>query len=125
MSNALRARYMGDTVATVPPARLVTMLYDALSQDLKIAEGALREPNLLLANDRLSHAQAIVTELRVSLDPSKWEGGPGLAALYDFISRELIAANVGKDAAKVRSVRRLVEPLRDAWHQAAATIASS
>ena len=124
MSNALRARYMGDTVATVPPARLVTMLYDALAQDLVVAEGALRDGDLLLANDKLGRAQAIVTELRVSLDPTKWEGGPGLLALYDFVGRELIAANVGKDPAKVRSVRRLIEPLRDAWHQAAATIAS-
>ena len=32
---------------------------------------------------------------------------------------ELLDANVKKDAAKVTSVRALVEPLRDAWHQAA------
>ncbi|HEV7861914.1 MAG TPA: flagellar protein FliS [Acidimicrobiia bacterium] len=42
-----------------------------------------------------------------------------MAALYQFMVTELLEANVRKDAAKVASVRELVEPLRDAWHQAA------
>ena len=118
-SQTLRNRYVSDTVATVSPARLVTMLYDALVRDLHQAEQALETGERQVANERLLHAQAIITELRVSLDTSVWEGGPALAGLYDFLLRELVDANVNRDAEKLRSCRHLVEPLAEAWHIAA------
>ncbi len=36
MSAALRARYMGDTVATASPQQLLVMLYDRLALDLEL-----------------------------------------------------------------------------------------
>src|SRR4051794_22554446 len=120
---AARSRYVTDAVETVSPAKLVTMLYDALVGDLQLAEDQLRgSRDLRVVNDRLVHAQAIVLELRAGLDPTKWSGGPGLAQLYAFILDELVKANVEKSADRVRSVRKLVEPLQEAWHQAAASI---
>jgi len=71
---------------------------------------------------RLTRAQDIVLELRSALDPSAWSGGPGLASLYAFLLTEMISANVQNDAAKVAACRELVEPLRDAWRQAAASL---
>jgi flagellar protein FliS len=48
-----------------------------------------------------------------------WDGAAGLAALYTFIYGELLAANIKRDPAKISTCRGLVEPLRDAWRQAA------
>jgi flagellar secretion chaperone FliS len=118
-ASMIRNRYVGDSVATASPARLVTMLYDRLVRDLTTAEAALAGGHLETANNALIHAQEIVWELAAGLDTTKWSGGPALAALYQFILSELLEANVKKDAAKVSSVRGLVEPLRDAWHRAA------
>jgi flagellar protein FliS len=118
-ASMIRNRYVGDSVSTASPARLVTMLYDRLVRDLSTAEAALAVSDLAAANTALVHAQDVVWELAAGLDPSKWSGGPALAALYQFIRGELVAANVKKDAAKVASVRELVEPLQDAWHRAA------
>lgn len=119
-----RSRYVTDAVDTVSPAKLVTMLYDALVRDLQLVEDQLNGPrDLRFVNDRLVHAQAIVLELRAGLDPTKWSGGPGLAQLYAFILDELVRANVEKSTDRVRSVRKLVEPLQEAWHQAAASVA--
>ena len=118
-TSMIRNRYVGDSVATASPGRLVTMLYDRLVRDLVAAEAALATRDLEGANGALIHAQEIVWELAAGLDPTKWSGGPALASLYQFILDELLAANVQKDAAKVITVRQLVEPLRDAWHQAA------
>jgi flagellar secretion chaperone FliS len=118
-ASMIRNRYVGDSVSTASPARLVTMLYDRLVRDLTTAEGALASGDLEPASNNLIHAQEIVWELAAGLDPTKWSGGPALAALYQFMLGELLDANVRKDAAKVTSVRELVEPLRDAWHQAA------
>jgi flagellar secretion chaperone FliS len=124
-ASMIRNRYVGDSVATASPARLVTMLYDRLVRDLVAAEGALVEPDLAAANEALIHAQKILWELAAGLDPTRWSGGPALAALYQFMITELLAANVGKDRDRVAAVRGLVEPLRDAWHQAAAEMAAA
>ena len=121
---AVRNRYVKDAVSTVSPARLVTMLYDALVKDLSLAEKALAARDMQSAHDRLVHAQDIVLELQSGLDVEKWDGGQALMSLYTFVHRELTMANVRKDLAKVTTVRRLVEPLRDAWHQAAGSSAA-
>jgi flagellar protein FliS len=122
-TSMIRNRYVGDSVGTASPARLVTMLYDRLVRDLLAGEAALTAGELEEANNALIHAQEIVWELAAGLDPARWSGGPALAALYQFLLSELLDANVKKDAAKVTAVRSLVEPLRDAWHQAAELVA--
>ena len=124
-ASMIRNRYVGTSVDTASPARLVTMLYDRLVRDLTTAEAALAGADLEGASNALIHAQEIVWELAAGLDPTKWSGGPALAALYQFMLSELLDANVKKDAAKVAVVRDLVEPLRDAWHQAAELAAGS
>lgn len=116
---ALRSRYTSDAASTASPARLVTMLYDRLVRDLVLAEAALETQDPASVHRELVHAQAIVFELRTSLDETAWDGGPGLASLYDWLMTELANANIAKDAAKVASCREIVEPLRDAWHEAA------
>ena len=115
----MRNRYMGDSVTTASPARLVTMLYDRLVRDLEVGEAALSAGDLEGANKQLVHAQDILWELLAGLDVTKWSGGPGLAALYQFLIAELVTANVNKDAAGVATCKELIEPLRDAWHKAA------
>lgn len=121
---AVRNRYVQDAVSTVSPARLVTMLYDALSKDLSLAEQALANRDLQTAHERLIHAQDIVLELQSGLDVTKWDGAAGLMSLYNFLYQQLIDANVRKDITKIVAVRKTVEPLRDAWHQAATAVAS-
>lgn len=121
----LRRRFEQDAIATASPARLVTMLYDRLVRDLHMAEAALAESNVAEASAQLMHAQDIVTELRSSLDVTAWAGARDLSRIYGFLLTELISANVRKDVAKVVSCRGLVEPLRDAWHQAASLATST
>ncbi|HET7486354.1 MAG TPA: flagellar export chaperone FliS [Acidimicrobiales bacterium] len=118
-ARALRDRYVGNVIDTVSPGRLVVMLYDRLVQDLMVAEAALAARDLKSASDALLHAQEIVLELRSGLDVNAWSGGPGLAQLYVFIYDQLLAANVQKDAERVAQCRGLVEPMRDAWAEAA------
>ncbi|MCU1669428.1 MAG: fliS [Blastococcus sp.] len=126
MSTAsLRARYMGDTVATASPQQLLVMLYDRLALDLQRAEEALVAGDRDVAHAQLLHAQEIVLELRASLQVDVWEGGPRLAALYSWMLGELMKANIKGDVRRVRDCRQVVEPLRDAWREAAASLAAS
>jgi|tagenome__1003787_1003787.scaffolds.fasta_scaffold19955966_2 flagellar protein FliS len=117
---ALHRRYMNDAVSTVSPAKLVLMLYDRLVKDLEDAEEAISGRQVATASDKLVHAQDIIMELHSGLNVEVWSGGPGLASLYLWFHGELIRANVAKDAKLVATVRKQIEPLRDAWHQAAA-----
>jgi flagellar protein FliS len=119
---SLRARYMGDTVTTASPQRLLVMLYDRLALDLERAQTALAAGDRAEAGEQLQHAQEIVLELLSSLQVDVWEGGPRLAALYNWLITEMITANVKGDSNRVASCRQVVEPLRDAWRQAAATL---
>jgi len=116
-----RSRYLADSVTTASPARLLLMLYDRLILDLAHGEEALRTGDRGTANTRLLSAQAIIVELRSSLDLSVWEGAAGLASLYGYLLTELIQANVHGNADRTATCRRLLEPLRDAWREAALT----
>lgn len=116
---AARERYLADSIATASPAKLLVMLYDRLVLDLTRAEDALAADDRVAASRQLMHAQEILLELRTSLDVEAWEAAPGLANLYVFVLGELMRANVNGDGALVASCRGLVEPLRDAWREAA------
>jgi len=116
----LRDRYLQDSINTASPAKLLLMLYDRLVLDLMKGEEALRGDDREQAHERITHAQEIVLELRTSLDVEAWSGAPALANLYGWMLTELIGANIAKDADRVAACRALVEPLRDAWREAAA-----
>jgi flagellar protein FliS len=117
-----RSRYLAETVATASPARLVLMLYDRLALDIVQGRDALRAERYRDADELLQHAQSIVLELRVSLDVDKWDGGARLASIYGWLLKQLVLANVNKDADQADHCRELVEPLREAWHAAAASL---
>jgi flagellar protein FliS len=60
-----------------------------------------------------------VFELRSTLRLDAWDGAHGLHDLYVFIEERLMQANLRKDAAMVADCRKLIEPLRDAFKEAA------
>jgi flagellar protein FliS len=126
MSTAsLRSRYLGDSVATASPQRILVMLYDRLVLDLERAENALVAGDYVEASAQLQHAQEIVAELHSSLKVDVWDGGPRLSALYSWLLTELVSANVKRDRNRVTACRQIAEPLRDAWRQAAVTLTTT
>lgn len=124
-TNALRARYLADSITTAPPAKLLVMLYDRLILDLTRAEQALAAGDRAEASRQVVHAQEILLELRSSLDTTAWSGAEALASLYGFLLTELVAANVAADAARLATCRQLIEPIRDAWRESAVAEAST
>lgn len=115
----LRNRYAQNTVSTASPAMLLMMLFDRLSKDLVNAERAALEKDVVSAHTNLVHAQDILTELAETLDVKAWAGGPQLLSIYEFCIQELFEANIRKDAGRIHQVREIIEPIRDAWRQAA------
>jgi len=117
-ARSLRARFAETSAATASRPRLVTMLYDRMVRDLHEAAAALERADHYGAHTALVHAQEIVEALRAALDPTVWPGARGLGQLYDFVHERMVAANLTKDPKAVADALTVVEPLRDAWHEA-------
>ncbi|SDL94115.1 flagellar export chaperone FliS [Arthrobacter sp. ok362] len=121
-SSAQRNQYLADSVLSAPPARLLTMLYDRLLLDLGRAETAQQAGNWQVASENLLHAQAIISELSSSLKLGTWDGADGLLGLYNYTHTALVNANIQRNPALTREAIELMEPLRQAWHEAAAAV---
>lgn len=116
--------YLQETVATAPPSKLLTLLYDRLVRDLDMAQQAMDVGDRSTWEYAIDHAREILTELLMSLRDG-WEGGADLARLYAWMLSELIIGGIQGDVEKVRPVRSMVDDLRNAWHEAAAQLAPS
>lgn len=114
--------YGRNAILTASPAQLLTMLYDRLLLDLGRAEAAQQAGQWQVASEQLLHAQAIVAELIGSLRVDQWAGAEQLLALYQYVLAALVNANVHRDVAQVRECIELLEPLRQAWHEAAQSL---
>jgi flagellar protein FliS len=117
-ANAKNA-YVDNSVATASPARLLVMLCDRLVLDVQRALDAQRAGNHPESHNQLVHAQEIVIHLRSTLRVEAWDGGPGLASLYDWLHNELIRANVTKDPALTEGCLSIVTDLAETWKAAA------
>lgn len=121
---AAQNAYVQSSVETASPARLLVMLVDRLLLDVQRALEAQRTGNAPEAHNQLVHAQEIVIHLRSTLRVEAWDGGPGLASLYDWLHTELIRANVTKDPALTEGCLTIVGDLAQTWKQAALQAAS-
>ena len=119
---AARARYARDGQATMSKPQLLVALYQRLCRDLVAAEAGIADRDFEATSRNLQHAQDIVLALEEALDRDAWAAAEQLGALYEYLYRRLLDANMTKDAATVRECRSHIEPLCDAWEQAANSV---
>lgn len=119
MTTNVHAAYVGNSVSTASPARLLVMLFERLVLDVQRGLDAQLAGDLEGAHGQLMHAQDIVMELHSSLDVDAFSGGPQLAAIYDYLHRQLVLANIRRDTAITQECLNLSSDLADTWRQAA------
>lgn len=106
-------------VQTADPHTLVAMLFDALIQSLNLARGAMERQDVVAKGMAIGKSIRIMEEgLKAGLNLK--EGGElaaNLKSLYDYSIQRLTLANLRNDAAPVREVLSLIEPLADSWKQ--------
>jgi flagellar secretion chaperone FliS len=124
MTNPLNA-YRETRIRTASPGQLILMLYAEAVRQCDIASeligaGVKDDPSLIeRINAAVGRTQDIITELMASLDfDAGGEIAKNLFSLYVYFNRELMEANIGKDAKRVQSVRSMLEELRTAWVEA-------
>lgn len=111
--------YRESAVLTATPGQLVVMLYDGAIRFLRQADAALAEGDPAHVGDRLSRAEAIITELQVTLDVDQGEIAANLDGLYAFWRRCLGEVRLHRDREKLARVIAMVAELRGAWAQIA------
>lgn len=121
MNTALAARtaYQGNSVATATPQKLLVMLFERLVLDCERGFRAVVAADRETAHEQLVHAQAIVTELQSSLEVDGMPAGRELLALYGYLQRRLIQANVEASVGAAKEAVILARQLCDTWRQAA------
>jgi flagellar protein FliS len=107
--------YAQDSVLTAAPEKLVVMLHDGLARFLARGAAAIRAEDLAAAGTALNRAGAILDELLATLDPSAGEIAERLSEIYLFCKRELLAAQLKRDPARIERVAKLLAELRESW----------
>lgn len=109
--------YKTNQIDTADPKQLVIMLYDGAIKFIDIAIEKVSDFKTYdVANTNILKAQDIITELMLSLDMEKGgEIASNLFNLYTYMKKELLEANINKDAEKLKGVTKFLKELLEAW----------
>ncbi|MCH7808264.1 MAG: flagellar export chaperone FliS [Planctomycetes bacterium] len=108
--------YLRDAVLTATPEQLQLMLYDGCIRYALQARDAIEQKNYDVSYDRLTRAQNIISEMRSGL---RHEVNPELcervAAVYGFLHRKLLDANIHRDVSMIDDALRVLRIERETW----------
>ncbi|MQQ99436.1 flagellar export chaperone FliS [Glaciimonas soli] len=110
-------------VLSASPHQLITMLFDGAQTAIYMARHHMRNNEIAAKGKAITKAINIVENgLKSSLD-AKAGGKAGaqlvtnLAALYDYIVKQLMLANLRNDPALLDEAERLLESVGSAWRE--------
>lgn len=116
------AAYQQADVNTADPLKLVIMCYDGAISNLRAARDSIVTHDLERKADAFDRASAFIGELNRALDLERGgEIAQNLYALYNYMMRRLMAANIRLEPETVDEVIGLLEELRSAWQELAST----
>ncbi|WP_036214787.1 flagellar export chaperone FliS [Lysinibacillus sphaericus] len=108
--------YKQNSVTTASPGELTLMLYNGCLKFLNKAKLAIHDKNVQEKNINLQKAQAIISELRATLN-MEIEISKNMMALYEYMNNRLVEANIRNDIAIIEEVEGLVTEFRDTWKE--------
>lgn len=92
------------------------MLMDGAIERIAQARAALEQGSVGRKGELIGRAIAIVDSLRASLDIEQGgEIADNLAALYEYVERRLLEANLHSDVSALDEVLRLLREIRSGW----------
>lgn len=108
--------YKQNSVTTASPGELTLMLYNGCLKFLSKAKQAINEKNIQEKNTNLLKAQAIINEFMSTLNMNI-EVSKNMFALYEYMNRRLVEANMKNDISIIEEVEGLVTEFRDTWKE--------
>jgi len=109
--------YQQNSVNTASPGDLTLMLYNGCLKFLHLAKKAIDDKDISARNTNIQKTQNIIKELMVTLNMDV-AISKNLMALYDYMNRQLIQANINNDKSIIEEVESLVTEFRDTWKEA-------
>ena len=118
----MRARaasgYLEAKVRSASPVELISMLYEGLVRELRVAVSCLAKGDIAGRGMAVGRAIGILGELRGSLNhQTGGEIATNLERLYAFWTGRITEANIRSMRAPIDEVLAQLEPLRAAWDQ--------
>ncbi|WP_427138372.1 flagellar export chaperone FliS [Psychrobacillus psychrodurans] len=110
------AAYKNNSINTSTPGELTLMLYNGCLKFIQQAKNALNNENFQELNTSSQKAQAIISELMVTLDTS-YPVSQNMLVLYEFVNSRLIDGNIKKDAKMFEEAAAIITDFRDTWKQ--------
>lgn len=110
------ATYQNNTVTTSTPGELTLMLYNGCLKFIQQAKNAVASGNIEEKNKSIQKAQAIITELMLTLDAS-YPVSKNMLILYEFANSRLIDGNIQNDVALFDEASEIITEFRDTWKQ--------
>ena len=108
--------YQRNAIMTASPAELTLMLYDGAIKFCNIALIGLEHKDYEKVNTNLKKAQAIIGELRATLD-HKYPVWEDFERVYAYIYDCMVDANIQKDPALVEEALKHTREMRDTWKE--------
>ncbi len=103
-------------VMDASPHRLIQMLLDGALTRILSAKGFLKQNNIAKKGEQIGNAISIVEGLKASLDFKQGgEISKNLDALYEYISRTLLQANIKNDPALLDEAGQLISQIKMGW----------
>ena len=101
------------------PHQLIVMLFDGAQSALSRARILMDQGDIAGKGQAISKAINIIDNgLKNSLDHQRGgEVADNLAALYDYMKRRLLQANLHNDQQAIEEVVKLLDNIADAWRQ--------
>lgn len=117
--NGYTNQYLANTVLSASPEQLLLLLYDGAGRFLAQAIQAIEVGQVDKRAYFINKASAIVSEFAATLDRSQ---APALAedltALYGYMLRRMMQANLKNDTEPLVEVKGLLADLRATWAEA-------
>lgn len=110
-------QYKQNSIYTSTPEELTLMLYNGLIRFIMQAQSSIDERDIEKASNSIARAEDIIQHFRITLD-MKYEVSQGLDALYEYMFRRLVEANMKKDQEILAEILGMAKELRDTWAQA-------
>jgi len=103
-------------VEIASPHRLIQMLMEGAIEKVNFAKNYMIDGNIAEKGAHISWAISIVSGLRVSLDAEKGgEIAQNLEALYDYIERRLLQANLENKTEYLDEIIGLLSEIKSGW----------
>lgn len=104
-------------VLDADPHRLISLMFNAARERTRLAAACMERGDVSRKGQAISEASTIVGSLNGALDLERGgEIAAGLAALYDYLQRRLMEANLGNDPKILAEVDDLLGDIEGAWN---------